>query len=163
MRNHQAHSTDRRAPKSAALNRRKPQTIKGFQFQNPGKHTRMRRRDRANSMRPTHSPLTRDSLTFQFFRGIEMKMKLALSALAAALVLGACGGKEAAEEAADAAGQAAEATAEAVGEAAEATTEAAGEAAEATAEAAGEAAEAAGAAAEAAAEAAAPAEPAPAP
>lgn len=83
---------------------------KALQFKNPGKHSRMRRRDRAN-LNETNS-FAEDARSYKpsnSFRGIEMKIKLALSALAAALVLGACGGGggDAADQpAADTTGQA---------------------------------------------------------
>jgi hypothetical protein len=89
--------------------------------------------------------LSREPQPSKFFRGIEMKIKLALSALAAAFVLGACGGgggdaadqaAESASEAADAAGQAADASADAAGAAADAAGQAADAAGDAAADAA---------------------------
>jgi hypothetical protein len=80
-----------------------------------------------------------------FVRGTEMKIKLALSALAAAFVLGACGGGggDAADQAADSASQAADAAGEAAdsaGQAVDAAADAAGAAADAAGQAADDAA-----------------------
>jgi hypothetical protein len=59
-----------------------------------GELSRMRGRDEANLTRQHRFAFALVLSTFQNFRGIEMKIKLALGALAAMLVLSACAKKE---------------------------------------------------------------------